>query len=126
MKIEELEGLEVEVEEVMFMAGVEAPDDRPHPFVYYINIVNNSPQEVIILGRKWVIEQENGESIVVEGDGVVGQKPVIPSGGGFEYNSYHFVSEDSVASGAIFGEAEDGRTVYARIPTFKLTVPQWA
>ena len=33
---EELDGLLVEVDEVMYMPNLDAPPDRPHPFVYFI------------------------------------------------------------------------------------------
>ncbi len=123
---EELEGLSVKVDDVIYMPNLEAPKDRPHPFVYFISIINRSPQEVRILGRKWVIHQANGQWIVVEGDGVVNQEPVIRPGDEFTYNSYHVIGDHSRAAGSFFGEAEDGTPIMARIPDFDLKIPQWA
>jgi hypothetical protein len=51
---------------------------------------------------------------------------VVPAGGGFDYNSYHFVSGDAVAQGALLGELEDGTRVVAAVPEFRMTVPLWA
>lgn len=123
---EEVEGLTVKVDDVIYMPNLEAPKDRPHPFVYFISIINRSAQSVRILGRKWVIHQANDEWIVVEGDGVVNQEPIIKPGDDFTYNSYHVIGEDSQATGSFFGETEDGSLVLARIPDFELKIPQWA
>lgn len=124
--IREFEGLRVKVDDVVYMPSLDAPQDKPHPFVYFISIHNDSPVPVTIRGRKWVVQEDQGEIAVVEGDGVVGQTPVIEPGGHFSYNSYHVVSRGAVASGAFFGEVTTGDWIYARIPEFRLEVPLWA
>lgn len=123
---EELEGLSVSVDDVIYMPNLEAPEDRPHPFVYFITILNQSDSEVRIVGRKWVIRQANGQCLVVEGDGVVNQEPVIRPGDEFTYNSYHVLGDHGQATGSFFGEAEDGKLIRAGIPEFELKIPQWA
>lgn len=123
---EELEGLKVKVDDIIYMPNLEAPKDRPPPFVYFISIINESSKEVQILGRKWVIRQANGDWIVVEGDGVVNQEPLIRPGDDFTYNSYHVIGDHSEATGAFFGRSEDGHPVMVRIPSFELRIPQWA
>ena len=126
MEIEELNGLHVNVDDVIYMPSLEAPGDRPHPFVYFVTIENVSDEPVTIKGRKWVLTQDNGEKTIVEGDGVVGQFPKLEVGGNFSYNSYHVIGEDAVVEGAFFGETEQGRPVFVRIPRFELQVPNWA
>ncbi len=121
--IEELPGLEVQIDDLIYMPELDAPTDRPHPFVYFISIRNNSPEAVTVRGRKWVITQENGERIVVEGDGVVSQFPRIEPGGVFTYNSYHVVGMNSSAAGSFFAETDGGRFVFTRIPNFEMRVP---
>lgn len=125
-KIRELKGLRVSVDDVIYMPSLDAPEDRPYPFVYFISITNESSQAVTIRGRKWVISLENGEKVVVEGEGVVSQNPTIAVGEDFSYNSYHVVPGDGVAEGAFFAETEDGDIVFTRIPAFELQVPKWA
>jgi ApaG protein len=120
--IPEFTGLRVRVDDVVYMPGLEAPPDKPHPFVYFISIHNDSPIPVMIRGRKWVVREDDGEITVVEGDGVVGQTPSIEPGGHFSYNSYHVVKRGATVAGAFFGEAV-GERVYARIPEFRLEVP---
>ena len=126
MEIEELTGLRVNVDDVIYMPSLEAPADRPHPFVYFITITNESEEVVTIRGRKWVVSQEDGEKIIVEGDGVVGQFPHLEVGADFSYNSYHVVGTNSMVEGAFFAETDTGRPVFAKIPDFELSVPHWA
>ncbi len=124
-KIKELPGLEVSIDEVLYMPDLDAPQDRPYPFVYFITISNNSQTPVTVRGRKWVVRQENDEVIVVEGDGVVGQFPRLSPGEDFSYNSRHYVSQNSEAEGAYFVESDEGRHYFCRIPRFSLRLPEW-
>lgn len=124
--IKEFVGLRVKVDDVIYMPSLDAPPDRPHPFVYFISIFNESQQAVTIRGRKWVVVEEGGETTVVEGDGVVGQQPEIAPGEHFSYNSYHVVGRRAAVSGAFFGETSEGDWIYSRIPEFRLVIPEWA
>ena len=119
----ELEGLSVRVTNVIYMPSLDAPAEKPHPFVYFITIINRSPETVVIRGRKWVVREDDGETTVVEGDGVVGQTPEIETGAEFSYNSYHVVRTGAKAAGAFFGETSDGRHIFVRIPEFRLAPP---
>ena len=123
--IREFEGLRVKVDDVIYMPSLDAPPNKPHPFVYFISIHNDSPMPVTIRGRKWVVHEDEGEVTVVEGDGVVGQTPTIAPGEHFSYNSYHVVAKGAQASGAFFGETATGEWIFARIPEFRLDLPGW-
>lgn len=122
----ELPGLKVEVTEVIFVPHLDAPPEKPYPFVYFVTIMNQSKQVVTIKGRKWILRETSGEMTVVEGQGVVGETPVIQPGGQFSYNSYHVVEKDSEVSGAFFGFDEKGGRVMVKIPSFDLKVPEGA
>jgi len=121
--IREFEALRVKVDDIVYMPSLDAPVEKPHPFVYFISIHNDSPIPVTIRARKWVVEEDGGEISVVEGDGVVGQTPLIEPGGCFSYNSYHVIGRGARVSGAFFGETAIGEWVFARIPEFRLEVP---
>ena len=131
---QELEGLSVRVDDIIYMPTLDAPEDKPHPFVYFITILNDSTERVRILGRKWIIREERsdqndeggGETTVVEGDGVVGQTPVLEPGHEFSYNSYHVTAANAEVSGAFFGTTAAGDKVRVRIPDFQLELPEWA
>ena len=118
-------GLHVKVDDVVFMPSLDAPPEKPHPFVYFISIHNDSPEAVTLRGRKWVVRETDGEVVVVEGDGIVGQTPLIEPGGYFSYNSYHVIAVSAQVSGAFFGETAAGEWIFTRIPEFRLVVPDW-
>jgi len=106
------------------MPDLDAPADRPHPFVYFLTIVNESDETVTIKGRKWVVTDEENNKLVVEGDGVVGRFPRLEPGESFSYNSCHVIATDSAAEGALIGLSEDGIPVIVRIPRFTMDVPE--
>jgi ApaG protein len=123
---EEIKGLVVEVDDVIYMPSLDAPPDRPHPFVYFINIRNGTAERITIIGRKWLVREDGNEEVmVVEGDGVVGQTPTIEPGDVFSYNSYHVARGTSFAEGAFFGRTESGQRVVTRIPRFTMSLPDW-
>jgi ApaG protein len=118
-----LPGLSVTVDEVYYDPTQPAQPDRPHPFVYHISIHNHSPETVNIFGRKWILRDREGKTQIVEGDGVVGQRPCLKPGESFSYNSYHVIDSPSNASGAFYGTTLNGRPVFARIPGFEMHPP---
>jgi ApaG protein len=120
----ELTNLRVIIDRIVYMPALEAPPDRPYPFVYFITIDNQSTETVTIRGRKWVITDQSGQKIVVEGDGVVGEYPHLQPGERFSYNSYHVIGLDSVAEGAFIGLTDEGTPFVVRIPQFKMDVPK--
>ena len=121
--LREFDELHVSVDDVIYMPSLEAPPEKPHPFVYFISIHNNSDVPVTIRARKWVVQEDNGETTVVEGTGVVGQTPTIQPNEHFSYNSYHVVAKSARVSGAFFGETAAGDQGFSRIPEFRLAVP---
>ena len=112
------------IDKVVYMPTLEAPPDRPYPFVYFITIDNQSSETVTIRGRKWVITDQLGQKIVVEGDGVVGEFPRLRPGERFSYQSYHVIGTDSVAEGAFIGISDQSVPFVARIPRFQMQVPK--
>jgi ApaG protein len=123
VQFEKLPGLTVSVDKVLYDPSRPAPPDRPHPFIYYLSIHNESEEPVNIFGRKWIVRDTEGDTLVVEGDGVVGQFPRIEPGEAFSYNSYHVIKADSTATGSFFGRTDGGKPVCARIPNFEMTTP---
>ncbi len=121
---QELPGLRATIDRVIYAPHLEAPPEKPHPFVYFISIHNDSEETVTIRGRKWVVTETDGSRVVVEGDGVVGKTPRLEPGERFSYNSYHVAAGRCVAEGAFFGVTESGAPVFTRIPAFELEVPQ--
>ena len=120
-------GLKVLVENVVFHPEASTPPDRPYCFVYVITIRNDTETPIQIKGRKWVVTNARGEVTAVEGDGVIGQMPLIAPGDEFRYNSFHLLNTQSaVAQGSYIGIDEAGRRVLTRIPRFEMIVPPHA
>ena len=86
-QFQEIDGLHVTVDQVVYAPELPSPPDQPHSFVYFISIRNDSEQTVTIKARKWVVTDANGVVTAVEGDGVVGEMPILEPGEKFSYNS---------------------------------------
>ncbi len=56
-------------------------------FMYSILIENKSNDIVKLLRRKWEILDSNGEKRIVEGEGVVGEQPIILPNEKYTYSS---------------------------------------
>jgi len=93
-------------------------------FGYNIKIKNNSDYQIQLMRRHWVITDSNGQQSEVEGEGVVGQQPVITSGNDFEYSSG---SPLATPVGTMHGDytmlVEGDSTVKITINPFRLAVP---
>ena len=93
-------------------------------WAYHIRIENESARTVQLLTRHWVITDGRGARHSVEGEGVVGEQPVIAAGA-----SYDYVSGCPLAtpSGAMQGTyrmiGEDGEPFDVAIPRFQLLAP---
>lgn len=123
----ELSGLSARVDNVLYMPSLDAPVHKPHPFVYFISVINESSQTIKITGRKWVVCEHggdvDGELTVVEGEGVVGQHPLITPMDSFSYNSYHVIARRATVKGTLFGETSEGLRILVKIPDFTMEVP---
>lgn len=111
------------VDNVMHLPTLDTPSNKPHAFVYFLTIENGSDVTVTVKGRKWIVTEENGEVVVVEGPGVVGETPTLGHGEEFSYNSCHVIAYDAVAKGALFGVTEHGDMFSVEIPEFSMKVP---
>tara|TARA_B110000263_G_C15282542_1_gene499033 strand:+ start:1153 stop:1539 length:387 start_codon:yes stop_codon:yes gene_type:complete len=58
-----------------------------YAFAYRIEIKNQSKDSVKLLTRSWKIIEANKNPYYIEGNGVVGERPVIFSGKKFKYES---------------------------------------
>ena len=61
---------------------------RSFVFTYRVRITNESPRTIQLISRRWEIVNADGVCHVVQGEGVVGQQPVLEPGQTFEYSSY--------------------------------------
>lgn len=64
------------------------PANNYFKFIYRIRISNESDRTVQLIARRWLIVDADGERQEVQGEGVVGQQPILPPGESFEYASF--------------------------------------
>ncbi|NNE36451.1 MAG: Co2+/Mg2+ efflux protein ApaG [Rhodothermales bacterium] len=90
-------------------------------FGYFIRIENEGSQEVQLLRRHWFINDGTGKVQEVEGEGVVGNQPVIESGGFHEYNSYCVLETfEGSMEGSYLMQRPSGERFRVVIPRFNL------
>jgi len=70
-----------------YLPGQSAPEGDRYVFAYTIRIHNSGHQPVQLLSRHWYVEYGDGQVMEVEGEGVVGEQPVIEPGASYEYTS---------------------------------------
>lgn len=120
----EVPGLRVVLDRLTYRHNPQgfAPD-RPHAFIYYLTIHNDSDRTVRLLGRKWLITHADGSQIVIEGDKIVGETPRLEPGQHFSYSSYHVTGSSARVRGSFHGIDDGNRPIYVQIPEFDMEVP---
>lgn len=118
------EGVSVEVESYFVPEQSDAVIDR-YVFAYRVRITNESPNTVQLLRRHWTIAEGDGTVREVEGEGVVGEQPIMAPGETHEYTSGAILTGPV---GAMHGtyemRREDGTGFKATIPKFVLQMPR--
>ena len=89
---------------------------------YHIRIENGSSRSVQLLSRCWQIVDGNGTVHEVHGEGVVGEMPLIPPDGSFDYVSGCPLDTPSGwMSGSYRMVDEEGTAFDIAIPRFQLS-----
>lgn len=96
-------------------------------FIYHITIENSSEKKVQLISRKWFITDSNGEYRFVEGEGVVGEQPVLSAGGCYEYYSGCLLKSGfgKMRGYYTFLDVQKREEFEVPIPEFHLVLP-WA
>ena len=118
------DGVSVTVES-FYQAAQSNPINAEFLFAYRITIENLSTMPVKLLSRHWNIIDSNGVYREVEGEGVVGQQPVIESGGSYQYVSACSLRTDM---GKMYGSYNmenlyNKRLLIIQIPEFQMIAP---
>jgi ApaG protein len=71
-----------------FLPQQSRPDAGQFVWAYRIRITNESARLVQLRTRHWLIVDAEGLRREVDGEGVVGQQPVLAPGESFEYTSF--------------------------------------
>jgi ApaG protein len=93
-------------------------------WAYHIRIENEGSTMVQLLTRHWIITDGRGARHSVEGEGVVGEQPMIAPGQSFDYVSGCPLSTPTGnMQGSYHMIAEDGSAFDVAIPKFTLLAP---
>ena len=118
------EGVRVSIE-TNYQQEYSSPMQAHYVFTYRIQIENYSEQTVKLLRRHWFIYDSNGLMREVEGEGVVGQQPILDPGDSHEYVSgCNLKTEMGKMRGSYLMERlVDGKQFTVIIPEFMLIAP---
>jgi ApaG protein len=93
-------------------------------WAYHIRIENEGQMAAQLMTRHWEITDGRGAKSLVEGDGVVGDQPVVMPGASYDYVSGCPLTTPSGHMVGSYGMvAEDGSSFDVAIPKFLLTAP---
>lgn len=101
------------------------PDNMHFIFSYTVIIENMNDFAVQLLRRHWYIFDSSGEQTEVEGEGVVGEQPILAPGQVYEYQSACNLTSDVGKMNGTYTmlRMEDGAFFEVLIPEFQLIVP---
>lgn len=107
-----------------YIAEQSHPDAKRYVFAYIITIKNLSQQKVQLISRRWLITDANGKQMTVEGEGVVGEQPVIDANDEYTYNSGTVIETPvGVMQGQYIMHDSEGKEFIAEIDPFRLAIP---
>lgn len=117
-------GVRVTVE-TFYQPAQSNPINSEYLFAYRITIENLSTMPVKLLRRHWHIIDSNGARREVEGEGVVGQQPIIGPGDSHQYVSACNLRTDM---GKMYGSYQmenlyNKELLNVHIPEFQMIVP---
>ena len=107
-----------------YMPERSTPTLRRFAFAYTVTIANEGSDTTQLMRRHWIITDAEGKVEEVEGEGVVGEQPVLAPGESFEYTSW---CQLATPSGSMHGTYRmvnaTGATFDAEIAPFRLGMP---
>jgi len=94
-------------------------------FSYHITIENQSNDSVQLTSRFWKIKDALNHTEIVQGDGVIGQKPVLKPGESHTYQSGCLLNSPFGSMSGYYNMVSftSTRKFRVKIPTFKLSAP---
>ena len=94
-------------------------------FSYSITIENQSNDSVQLVSRHWKIFDSLNDLNIVEGEGVIGKKPILAPKKSYTYTSYCNLTSPIGSMKGFFNMINFSTTKNFRvyIPSFQLTVP---
>lgn len=109
---------------VSYLPEQSEPDRGRWFWAYHIRIENEGHQAVQLLTRHWIITDGRGSRHSVEGEGVVGEQPMIAPGASYDYVSgCPLATPTGSMQGSYRMVGADGMEFDVAIPKFNLFAP---
>lgn len=109
---------------VSYLPEQSAPRARRWFWAYHIRVENNTGRAVKLLTRRWIITDGRGVRSLVEGEGVIGEQPLLPPGQSYDYVSGCPLSTSKGRMEGSYGMIDDaGVPLTVAIPPFDLQAP---
>lgn len=100
-------------------------DEPRFVFIYHIRIENTGDRTAQLLWRHWYIHDDRGGDSEVQGEGVVGEQPVLAPGDVHEYESFCVLQGSSgYMEGYYLFRSPDGQEFRSEIPRFELRIDE--
>ncbi len=108
-----------------YVAEQSDPDDDRYLFIYTMTIRNTGEVTAQLVARHWIITYAEGHVEEVQGEGVVGEQPVLRPGEAFQYTSgCPLTTPVGSMKGTYLCRAEDGTAFEVPIAEFILSGPR--
>lgn len=107
-----------------FLDDQSSPQENHFVWAYKVNITNSGSTSIQVNHRNWLIIDANGKVINVQGEGVVGEFPIIEPGQTYEYTSGTPLKTNSgIMQGFYLVSKDNGNKIKIDIPPFSLDSP---
>jgi ApaG protein len=113
------EGVSITVE-IFYQPAQSNPMSSEYLFAYRVTIENLSTMPIKLLRRHWHIIDSNGTYREVEGEGIIGQQPMIEPGGSHQYVSACNLRTDM---GKMYGTYQMENLYNKKL--FKVNIPEF-
>ena len=114
-------GIRITVRPV-YLRDQSEPSAGHYVFAYFVRVENVGSQAAKLVSRRWLIHDSIGEDTEVQGEGVVGEQPLIARGQVHEYQSFCILkSGEGYMEGHYNFVCPDSTTFSAEIPRFLLS-----
>jgi len=118
------EGIKISVEP-FYLPNESLPAKQKYVHAYRVTIKNQSRHTVQLMRRNWHIVESSGLKREVEGEGVIGEQPVLAPSQTYQYTSWCPLMTDV---GKMYGtytmqRLPNGEIFKVRVPEFQLVPP---
>jgi ApaG protein len=116
-------GIRIQVESI-YVEERSDPQESYYFFAYHVVISNVGQETAQLMSREWIITDSDGNVERVQGDGVVGEQPLLGPGQVFEYTSFcPLRTSMGSMQGSYLMRPAAGESFRAEIAPFTLAVP---